>query len=358
VALAGLCFTVKAELRTGVLPATAGSLLVDARPGRPAPVVDRLRRAGALLVGATNCAEFALSPSAANRRYGQTTNPVAAGWTLDGSSAECAAAVGGGPVPLRVGTDYGRARCASPRAARRSSAFRPARSSVPGAGQEPTAAAGSPGSRFSVPGLLTSDVATLAAAVPVFLGRPVLPRPPSRVAWIGDDDDWEADAVVVSGTREVADRLGGQPVEVFGPSPLHDAGVDLRPHQGDRRPGADSHPRRCSNPGSDRPPAVDPRGAPQSSGSRRRCAGGGAPTERPTVSPALPASGCGGMTTPAPPAGAETPFGAPAPSRAVSFLGVAALSVPAGVTAAGAPIGVQLIGSAAVLQWAAERLSR
>jgi Asp-tRNA(Asn)/Glu-tRNA(Gln) amidotransferase A subunit family amidase len=64
------------------------------------------------------------------------------------------------------------------------------------------------------------------------------------------------------------------------------------------------------------------------------------------------------MTTPAPPAGAETPFGAPAPSRAVSFLGVAALSVPAGVTAAGAPIGVQLIGSAAVLQWAAERLSR
>src|SRR6266702_275986 len=73
-ALAGLCFTVKSAISTGVLPATAGSLLLSETPRGAAPVITRLRAAGGLLVGATNCAEFALAPIATNRRYGSTAD--------------------------------------------------------------------------------------------------------------------------------------------------------------------------------------------------------------------------------------------------------------------------------------------
>lgn len=148
--LAGLCITVKAPLRSGVLPATAGSLLVDDRPGRPAGVVARLRRAGALLVGVTNCAEFALAPVATNRRYGRTVNPVAPGRTPGGSSAGCAAVVAGGLVPLSVGTDYGGS-VRYPAHCTGVLGFRPGRGLVPASGQVPAPPQHSPRDRFSVP---------------------------------------------------------------------------------------------------------------------------------------------------------------------------------------------------------------
>jgi amidase len=105
--LAGICFTAKAALGTGEMPSTAGSLLLDEAVMPAAPAVGRLREAGAILVGVTNCAEFALAPVDHTRRYGRTLNPRNTGLTPGGSSSGCAAAVAAGIVSLSVGTDYG-----------------------------------------------------------------------------------------------------------------------------------------------------------------------------------------------------------------------------------------------------------
>ena len=160
-ALAGLCFTVKAAMQTGVLPATAGSQLIGDDVGPAAPVVDRLRRADAVLVGVTNCAEFALAPVATSPRYGTTINPVAPGRSPGGSSAGCAAAVAAGLVPFSIGTDYGGS-VRFPAACTGIYGFRPARGTVPTGGQVPTPPPDSPRARFSTPGVLARDLPTLS----------------------------------------------------------------------------------------------------------------------------------------------------------------------------------------------------
>ena len=354
-ALAGMCFTVKAAVRTGVMPATAGSLVLDERPGRAAPVVDRLRRAGALLVGVTNCAEFALVPIAENRRYGSTINPAAPRHTPGGSSAGCAAAVAGGLVPFSVGSDYGGS-VRFPASCTGILGFRPGRGLVPTSGQVPPAPADSPRARFSVPGLLAVDVATLAAVLPAFIGRPVVPRQPRRVAWVDGDGDAPVDDVVAAAAEDVANRLGARHVDELGGNPLVGATrvfdriretdhlEPIRSLVADR---ADDLTDRMRAILAERPRAVDPDVERAAGGLRRaalrflrRC-------------PLLVAP----VTTgPTPLAGVDTPFGMLGPSRAVSVLGVTALAVPAGSTRTGAPLGVQLIGSPAVVLWAARTL--
>jgi len=159
--LAGLPFTVKDALCVAGMPATAGSrLLVDHVPAADAPVVARLRGAGAVVVGKTNCAEFALAPLPGNELFGVTLNPADESLSVGGSSCGCAAAVASGLVPFSVGSDYGGsvrypAQCAG------IVGFRPALGSVDGGGQVPAPPPGSPRARFSVPGLLCRDLDTL-----------------------------------------------------------------------------------------------------------------------------------------------------------------------------------------------------
>ena len=106
--LAGVPFTVKDTLATAGLRATGGSLLLaDNVPNRDADVVARLRAAGAVLVGKTNCPEFALQPRTENRIFGGTAHPLDPGRSPGGSSGGCAAAVAGGLVPFSIGGDYG-----------------------------------------------------------------------------------------------------------------------------------------------------------------------------------------------------------------------------------------------------------
>lgn len=105
--LAGVPFTVKDVLATGDLPTTCGSkVLAGHRTALDATIVSRLRAAGAILVGKTNCPEFAFGLDTANDLYGRTRNPLG-DLTPGGSSGGESAAVAAGMSSLGVGTDFG-----------------------------------------------------------------------------------------------------------------------------------------------------------------------------------------------------------------------------------------------------------
>jgi amidase len=106
--LAGVPFTVKDSIATAGLRTTAGSaLLADFIPAASASAVDRLERAGAVLLGKTNTPEFALELHTDNQLFGPTFNPRDPGVTPGGSSGGESAALAAGCTALGIATDFG-----------------------------------------------------------------------------------------------------------------------------------------------------------------------------------------------------------------------------------------------------------
>ena len=109
--LRGMPILLKDNIETADMPTTAGSLaLVDNAPGRDAPLVTRLRDAGAVILGKANLSEWANirssnSISGWSAVGGQTRNPYAPERTPCGSSAGSAAAVAIGLAPAAIGTE-------------------------------------------------------------------------------------------------------------------------------------------------------------------------------------------------------------------------------------------------------------
>jgi amidase len=106
--LAGLPVVVKdVTLTKGIRTTYASPLYKDFVPDEDAEVVARLRRAGAIILGKTNTPEFATGANTNNELFGPTRNP----WNTDlspaGSSGGSAVAVAAGMVPLAHGTDFG-----------------------------------------------------------------------------------------------------------------------------------------------------------------------------------------------------------------------------------------------------------
>ena len=107
-ALAGIPVAVKDVLCVRGVETTAGSqILRGFKPPYTGTAVGRLFAAGAVMVGVTNCDEFAMGSSTENSGYFPTHNP----WALDrvpgGSSGGSAAAVAAGESVFAVGTDTG-----------------------------------------------------------------------------------------------------------------------------------------------------------------------------------------------------------------------------------------------------------
>jgi len=220
--LHGVPFTAKDIFNTAGLPTTAGLRMMRSHvPDHDATVIARMRRAGAILIGKTNCPPGGAGVESWKSMHGGTRNPYDISRTPGGSSSGEAAIIAAAGSPLGLGSDSGGS-------IRMPASYCGIAALKPSAGLIPvTGAYGLPGglsdSRSQV-GPMARYVSDLALALPVLIGPdgvdsgvvPVpLPRrtpklPGLRVAWYADDGmakpTKEVAAAVRSAARALADE--------------------------------------------------------------------------------------------------------------------------------------------------------
>jgi Asp-tRNA(Asn)/Glu-tRNA(Gln) amidotransferase A subunit family amidase len=106
--LFGLPMTIKGSIATAGHRCEIGSLLHRGNvPHEDAVVVERAKKAGALILGTTNCPEFLMAYESDNRVFGRTANPWDTERTAGGSSGGESAAIAAGLSAAGLGSDSG-----------------------------------------------------------------------------------------------------------------------------------------------------------------------------------------------------------------------------------------------------------
>ncbi|MEO9237502.1 MAG: amidase family protein, partial [Jatrophihabitantaceae bacterium] len=226
--LDGVPVLIKDNIEAVGLPGTAGSrVLRDSPPVADAPLVQRLRAAGLVVLGASNLSEWANFRSTASTSGwsavgGQTRNPHEPSRNTSGSSSGSAAAIAAGLAPLAIGTETDGS-IVSPAGVCGIVGFKPTLGRLPGAGIVPIS------SRQDTAGPMARTVADAAALFAVLTGEPVSADPVSlagrRVSvWRPDQLPAEV-AALLDAVQALLAEAGAVPVPVSGASsgPFDDA---------------------------------------------------------------------------------------------------------------------------------------
>lgn len=186
-ALHGVPLTIKDTIETAGLRTTSGSTIrANYVPSHDAPAVARLKQAGAIILGKTNAAEMAMDYTADNPVFGRTNHPQNPKFTPGGSSGGEAVAIATGMSPGGLGSDLaGSVRI--PAHFCGVAGLKPTTGRVPGEGQFPPSTG--PYSLGAVIGPMARNVNDLRLLFRVLSGDhgSEIPLKGLRVAWYAED---------------------------------------------------------------------------------------------------------------------------------------------------------------------------
>jgi amidase len=234
----GVPFTVKGNIDLVGTPTTQGlKSLAGAYPTLDAPVVERLKAAGAIPIGRTNLPNLAVRWHCDSELYGPTVNPWDRSRTAGASSAGEAAALATGMSPLGLGND-GLGSLRHPAQCCGVSALKPTLGRIPDATSTVPEVAAIGAQLVAVQGPLARRVADLRAALAVLAGptwrdpwsvpaplRGPEPAKPLRVALVVDPAGQGTAKQVQDGVRKAARALddAGYAVEEVEPPSIETA---------------------------------------------------------------------------------------------------------------------------------------